>query len=378
MGIDMKNGLVLFVAVCAIFGQPALAQAADNHAASAEAPPPNTQAEALASLNAHADSLAAKDRLSGAMLIETDGETVYLRHWGLADRGRDRTVTLATRFRLGSANKMFTAVAILQLVDRGRLALDGTVGQYLPDYTNRAIADHVTIRHLLTHTGGTGEIFTQAYETRRTMIRTHADYVDLFDERGSEFEPGSRSGYSNYGYVLLGRIIEQVTGESYYEYVGDNIFLPAGMTSTGSLPEIKDVPGRAVGYMRSENRWVPNADTLPWRGMGAGGGYSTVHDLLRFAHALMDGTLLPQSLASEATRSQNADGWYGYGFAQGGEGATRWFGHGGGAPGMNADWRVYPGTNTIMVTLSNLDPPTANALAEYYEARMPAGDADGE
>ena len=330
------------------------------------------QAEALAMLDRRAGDLAAKDQLSGVMLIETNGEVVYLDHWGLADRGTDLPVTLNTRFRLGSSGKMFTAVAILQLVEAGRLSLDGTVGDYLPDYPNRSIADQVTIRQMLTHTGGTGDIFTPEYEALRDQTRTLADYVSLFGAREALFEPGSQSGYSNYGFVLLGRIVEAVSGQNYYDYLRDHVFEPAGMNDTGALPEKTVMPQRAVGYMRENDRWVPATATLPYRGSPAGGGYSTVFDLLRFAHALQNGTLLSPAMVRAATTPQNPDGWYGYGFVTAGEGPTAFYGHGGGAPGMNSDFRVYPDQNTIIITLSNFDPPVANDLAEYYEDRMAA------
>lgn len=222
------------------------------------------QAEALERLDRRADSLAAKDQLSGAMLIETHGEVVYLDHWGLADRGTDLPVTLNTRFRLGSSGKMFTAVAILQLVEAGRLSLDGTVGDYLPDYPNRSFADQVTIRQLLTHTGGTGDIFTPEYEALRYQTRTLTDYVSLFGAREALFEPGSQSGYSNYGFVLLGRIVEAVSGQNFYDYLHDHVFEPAGMNDTGALPEKTVMPQRAVGYMRENDRWVPATATLPY------------------------------------------------------------------------------------------------------------------
>jgi CubicO group peptidase (beta-lactamase class C family) len=160
------------------------------------------------------------------------------------------------------------------------------------------------VRHLLTHAGGTGDIFGPEFEQNRLALREHSDYVELFGERAVGFEPGSRYEYSNYGFVLLGALIEAVTGESYYDYVRDNVFAPAGMTATDSLPESEDVAGRAVGYTRSGSLWRPNTDTLPWRGTAAGGGYSTVGDLDRFANALSSGKLLTEAMLSEATREQ--------------------------------------------------------------------------
>ena len=232
----------------------------------------------------------ATDEFSGAVLVARNGEVLLEDAWGLADRKAGTPNTTDTKFRIGSMNKMFTAVATLQLVEAGKLALDDPIGKHLPDYPNQDVASQVTVRHLLTHSGGTGDIFGPEFERNRLTLREHRDYVDLYGSRAPEFEPGSRFEYSNYGFVLLGALIEAVSGESYYDYVRSNVFQPAGMTSTDSLPETDNVPNRAIGYMRAGDGWEPNTDTLPWRGTAAGGGYSTVGDLLRFAQALSSGT----------------------------------------------------------------------------------------
>ena len=118
--------------------------------------------------------------------------------------------------------------------------------------------------------------------------------MKLYGKRGLEFEPGSRWAYSNYGFLLLGVVIEEVTGQSYYDYVQANIYEPAGMTASGSLPEDQPVPDRSIGYIKppGTTESAPNTDTLPYRGTSAGGGYSTVGDLARFAHALLRNKLL--------------------------------------------------------------------------------------
>ncbi len=209
----------------------------------------------------------------------------------LADRERKIPNGLQTRFRIGSMNKMFTAVAILQLVEAGRIELTAPVGRYLFDYPNREIATKVTIHQLLTHTGGTGDIL------------------------GATFEAPS--------------------------------YDPAGITSTGSLPEDVDVPNRSIGYMKrpGATAWAANTNTLPYRGTSAGGGYSTVDDFARFADALMSNVLLsPDSteLLITAKTDVDPDADYAYGFADNrGADGTGFVGHGGGAPGMNGDLRIY-------------------------------------
>jgi CubicO group peptidase (beta-lactamase class C family) len=329
--------------------------------------PSLTEGEALNALSKRADVLAAEDKLSGAMLISRRGAVIFEKSWGLGDREHKISVTPQTRFRLGSANKMFTAIAVLQLVNEGKLALDETIGRYLPDYPNGELAGKVTVRHLLSHTGGTGDIFGPEFTARRTGLKTHADYLQLYGARAPEFEPGTKAVYSNYGMVLLGALIEKVSGASYYDYVRKHIFRPAGMDDTDSLPEDQDVPNRATGYMWQGNGWSPNTNALPYRGTAAGGGYSTVRDLLRFSDALETGTLLPKALFLKAITPQNPEGWYGFGFGLGGEGVLRSYGHRGDAPGMNADFRVYP----VVVGLSNFDVPAATRVVEFYALRMP-------
>lgn len=326
------------------------------------------QAGAIAALAAQADAAAAEDAFSGVLLVARGDEVLLQRAWGLADRAAGTPVTLDTRFRLGSMNKMFTAVAVLQLVEAGRLSLEGSVGQSLPGYPNADIAK-VTIRQLLTHAGGTGDIFGPAFDQHRLSLKTHDDYVRLYGARGPTHPPGQVHEYSNYGYVLLGAIIELTSGLAYEDYVARHVFAPAGMHDTGALPEDVDVPGRARAYTRKDGAWVDAADTLPYRGTAAGGGYSTAADLLKFARALRAGVLLSPASLAEATRRQTP--WYGYGFMVGQRHGVAGFGHGGGAEGMNASLGIFPAQDTVVIGLANLDPPSVERLVDYYTARMP-------
>jgi D-alanyl-D-alanine carboxypeptidase len=335
------------------------------------------QAAALAAFSARAEQLAKNDQFSGAVLVARNGKVLLEKTWGLANREAGTPNTLDTQFRLGSMNKMFTAVATLQLVEAGKLALDDPIGKHLTDYPNQDVASKVTVRHLLTHTGGTGDIFGPEYMKNRLTLREHGDYVKLYGARGLTHEPGAEHRYSNYGYVLLGALIEKVSGASYYDHVRAKIFQPAGMTATDSLPETEKVQKRAVGYTKRDvgdtkrdGKWVPNTNTLPWRGTAAGGGYSTVGDLLRFAQALESGKLISKKMLAEATRPQHEQ--YGYGFGVNDDWPLRSYGHGGGAPGMNGDLRVYPQLGYVLVSLSNLDPPAASRVLNFYELRMPA------
>jgi D-alanyl-D-alanine carboxypeptidase len=209
----------------------------------------------------------------------------------------------------------------------------------LQDYPNRDLASRVTIRELLNHTGGTGDIFTPEYEAHRKETRTRADYVKLFGSRPVAFDPGSRMEYSNYGFILLGRLIELVSGEPYQKYVQEHIYQPAGMMHTDSRPEVDHVNGRAIGYSPRQNGLVPNTEGMPWSGTSAGGGYSTVRDLFLFAEALRSGKLLDPALLREATQSSAMRPDYGMGFyvlANGG------YGHGAVHPGSMVNCTSCP------------------------------------
>jgi CubicO group peptidase (beta-lactamase class C family) len=329
--------------------------------------------EAVALTAQHVDALAKEDVFAGALLVARGGKVVVERAVGYADREAKRPITLDTQFRIGSMNKMFTSVAILQLADQGKLSLDDPVGKFIPDYPAKDVATKVKIRHLLTHSGGTGDIFTPESFKHRLELKTLDDYYKLYGARELDQEPGASFRYSNYGFILLGLIIEKVSGKSYYDYVREKIFAPAGMSDTDSLPETEPVPRRSVGYMRRDGQWKPNTNLLPWRGTSAGGGYSTARDLLKFAVALQSGKLLSMERLAEATKVQmrgDSFGNYGFGFVTSGEGTLRRFGSGGGFPGMNGELRIYPESGLVVVVLSNLDPPAATNIANFLDLRI--------
>ena len=334
-----------------------------------------SEGELITALRKKLDEDVATGRFSGAALVARNGKAVFAQAYGLADRENKTPNTLKTRFRLGSMNKMFTAVATLQLVQNGKLDLKAPLGKYLTDYPNKDVASKVTIEHLLTHMGGTGDIFGPEFDKRRLELKTLGDYVTLYGQRALEYEPGSRWQYSNYGFLLLGVLIEKVSGQSYYDYVRDHIFKPAGMTASASEPEEQKVSDRSVGYTRSGARdWRPNTDTLPFRGTSAGGGYSTVEDLLRFATALQTHKLL-NAQHTEMLTTGKVDagrGKYAYGFQDSVINGTRCFGHGGGAPGMNGVLQICPGPGYVIAVLANMDPPAASRVGDFVTNRLPA------
>jgi D-alanyl-D-alanine carboxypeptidase len=336
-------------------------------------PAHESEADLVAALRDKMPKDAAAGLFSGTVLLAKDGAPIFEAAYGLADRERNLPNTLNTRFRIGSMNKMFTATSVLQLVQAGKIALDDPLGKYLTDYPNQDVAK-VTIRQLLTHTGGTGDIFTPEYDAHRLELKTLADYEKLYGQRGVEFPPGSKYEYSNYGFILLGLTIEKVSGETYYDYVREHVYEPAGMTSTASDPEDDAVSDRSIGYTTMDGKMHPNTDTLPYRGTSAGGGYSTVGDLLKFATSLQSHKLLDARYTDMLTTGTVDTGGgrkYGFGFGDETYNGARCFGHSGGAPGMNGSLEICPVPGYVIAVLSNLDPSAATRIADFIAKRLP-------
>jgi CubicO group peptidase (beta-lactamase class C family) len=346
-------------------------------------PPERIPSKQLAEeVDAKLTKLTADDKFSGAVLIAKDGKVLFQKAYGQADREAKVSNTLETRFRLGSMNKMFTSVAIAQLVQAGKLKYTDTLAQVLPGYPNQEVAKKITIDNLLTHTSGLGDFFGPEFEQKRESLHDLKDYLPLFAAKPLQFEPGKGWAYSNAGFLVLGLIVEKVSGQNYYDYVKQHIYDVAGMKSSGSFPITQKVPNLAIGYTQEENgTWKPNTNTLPWRGSSAGGGDSTVGDLLRFDQALRHNKLLNAELTNTITTGKvspprfPANAKYGYGFGDKNSDGDRVVGHNGGAPGMNAQLDIHWNTGYTVVVLSNLDPPAATEWARYISDRLPL---DGE
>jgi D-alanyl-D-alanine carboxypeptidase len=219
----------------------------------------------------------------------------------------------------------------------------------------------VTIRQLLTHRGGTGDIGILGRDegANRARVRTIADIVRLNGNRPPDFPPGTKEDYSNYGFVLLGAVIEKVSGRRFEDYVARRIFKPAGMKRSG-FPDREHLKGVAVGYTTfygAQPKAVPNLDVLPWRGSPAGGGVASANDMRRFFEAMKAGKLLSPTMLSLAT-TPGATPWYGLGFvAQADEKnpARRSWGHGGMSYGMDVALHTYPAVDTTFICMAARD-----------------------
>ena len=329
----------------------------------------------IKAIQARVGSRAARDQFSGAVLLARRGRVLFQKAYGLADRANHKPNTLDTQFRFGSMGKMFTTVAIMQLAQDGKVDLNAPIGSYLANYPNQGVAAKVTIANLLTHTGGTGDIFGPEFHAHKASLRNLKDYVDLFGPRPSEFAPGSRSEYSNYGFILLGRIVEEVSGLSYDDYIQRNIFVPASMASTGNLPESNVLPRRAIGYMGSGAKLRRADDTLPVSGTSAGGGYSTVGDFNRFVDGLTSHRLLRsdtlQKLIDGGIRTKDGQ-LVSFDFGGSMPGIGRYIGHNGDAPGISGALYHFLTSDFTVIVLANRDPGAAESIALFAAHRLPA------
>lgn len=315
------------------------------------------QGEALAS---HSQRLVRTMDLSGSVLLARGEHVEFAESYGLADRSSGCRNSIDTKFNLASIPKMFTATCILQLVEAGAISLDDAIGKHLPNYPNRDAARRATIADLLMHRSGIGNYWQRLTELEGPQPDSHSDYLPLFADIPLEHEPGSAFSYSNGGYVVLGLIIESVTGKSYYEQVQQSIFDKAGMADTGNWRLDENVPGRATPYMRSEEEpgeWVDCSSRLEPRGSAGGGAWSTVGDMHRFSIALTRKRLLGAEMTKALLqgRSKTPVGNYGYGIIEQDLNGTRLLGHSGGHHGVACELMMFPDLDTTCVVLTNGD-----------------------
>lgn len=320
-----------------------------------------------ADFNASLDEYLKKLDFSGSVLIAKDGQVQFEKAYGLASRRFNVPNKITTRFDIGSITKDFTKAAIGQLAQAGKLRISDTIATHLPDYPNKDVANRITIEQLLKHTSGLGDVFTPEYfNSSRLKFRTLRDYIPVYADDKLLFEPGTSRRYSNYGFIVLGLIIEAVSGESYYDYVKRNIFEPAGMSASGFFESDRIVADVAVGHTQMKpgtgergDEWTENTLRLPVRGASDGGSHSTARDLFLFDRAMRTHKLLKPAWTK----------WYFGGAVPAANDAgsdtaiNRTSGaFAGGAPGVNAVVSS-DGTWTVVV-LANVDPPAAEALGE--------------
>ena len=318
------------------------------------------------------DELVAGDRFSGNVLVTEGDDTLLEFCGGAADRATGRPNGPGTRFGLASASKMFTAVAVLTCVRDGLLRVEDRAVDLLPAARRpRTMPDEVTVHHLLTHTSGIGD-YAEEDEDLPGYVADYAalwrdrpayrmerpdDFLPLYADAEPVAAPGSGFHYSNAGFVLLGALLEEVTGTDFVAAVTERVLGPAGMPDTGYFRLDEAVPDLAVGYLPGkgpEGPWRSNVYSIPVIGSGDGGAFATARDLDRFLRVLESGDLLGDRMG-ELMRERHVEVeegfWAGYGvFTRPGI-----FGHGGGDPGVETVVRRRAVENRSVIVLCNTE-----------------------
>ena len=344
----------------AITPSASTAEDAPTAIAAAPEPTPTTDDDASAALAQRLDALAELQNFSGVVLVARNGDTLFSKGYGYADRDAQLPNTAQTRFRIGSLTKQFTAMAVLMLQDRGLLDVQDPICRHLDNCPDAWQA--VTIHHLLSHTSGIPD-FTRFpdYERTKDQPSTPAQTIDRFRTSPLDFPPGSKWSYSNSGYVLLGSIVEQASGQRYEDFLQANIFDPLGMADSGYDHNRDDL---AVGYAGGTKASYLDM-SIPF---AAGGLYSTAEDLLRWDRGLEAGLLLPAELQTAmftavAAIPDSGGLDYGYGWEVGEEFGQPMVSHMGGIEGYSAGITRLLGDHTLIVVLSNDQQTNPRALS---------------
>ena len=320
------------------------------------------------------NSLCQKDEFSGTVLLAKGDAVLYESACGEASKRFHVRNNLDTKFNLGSMNKMFTAVAIMQLVEKGKIKLKDPISKYVDEgWLPKEITDKITVHHLLSHSSGLGSYFNDTYwNSSRELYRTVDDFKPLVKGEALAFEPGKKFGYSNTGMLLLGVVIQKVSGEDYFDYIRQNIYQPTGMSNTYSYEMDQPVENLAIGYIPvSDNKygWENNIYKHVIKGGPAGGGFSTVRDLHKFALALTSEKLVTKKSLDLLFTDYLKEG-YGYGFGIHETKAGKIVGHSGGFPGLNASLQIFLENGYIAVVMSNYDEaamPVARKIRQLIE-----------
>ena len=309
-------------------------------------------AQDVARMDQVVESYVANKTFMGSVLVARGHEILLSKGYGSANLEWNIPNSPDTRFRLGSVTKQFTAASILLLEERGKLKTDDPVKKLMPDAP--AAWDKITIFHLLTHTSGIPS-FTgfPDYAAQEPFATTPDKLVARFRDKPLEFQPGEKWSYSNSGYVLLGYLIEKASGESYQQFVQENIFGPLGMKDSGYDSNSAIIPKRAAGYAPGKNGPV-NAGfihmSVPF---SAGGLYSTTGDLLRWEEGLFGGKLLSAASLAKMTTPFKDD--YAFGLAVHTVSGHKVIDHGGGIEGFSTFLAYYPEDKLTVVALANLN-----------------------
>jgi len=299
------------------------------------------------------------EKFSGTVLIAKGRNVIYTKALGEASKRYGISNNLETKFNIASLGKMFTAVSIMQLKEQNALKISDTISRYVDNtWLPESISSQITIHQLLTHTSGLGNYFNKEFENHsKTNYRELEDFKSLVVKDTLQFRPGKGYSYSNIGVLLLGVIIEKISGVGYETYINENIYQPANMTNSGLFEMDQPVKNLAIGYSKTDNNiygWENNFYKHVLKGGPAGGSYSTIYDIHNFILALKNEKLVnAESLKQLWTTHPNSK--FGYCFEVRTYDNTKQVGHSGGAPGISAEVIYDINRDLISVVLSNYD-----------------------
>jgi len=303
------------------------------------------------------DKYYSMNKFMGSVLVAKAGEVIFSKGYGYANIAHDVPNTSETVFRLGSLTKQFTAVAVLQLYERGLLDVKDPVSRYIPDYPN---GEKITIHNLLNHTSGIPSFtdFDEFNDINKNDMEID-EIIELFSNRDLEFDPGEMFKYSNSGYLLLTKIIEVVSGQSYEEYLNKNIFIPLNMDNSGLDDYFTVVPNKAEGYIFWDGNYQYDEYVSMSIPLGAGGLYSSIEDLYIWDRALYGNEILRENAMdlmlsrSILLDSSDMSKYYGYGwFISEVDGKVK-YSHSGGIEGFVSYIARYPDVDMTIIILSN-------------------------
>jgi CubicO group peptidase (beta-lactamase class C family) len=316
--------------------------------------------------------LADADQFSGVVLIGKGDRVLMQGTYGFENPLTRSRITTRTRFHIASQGKMFTSIAIAQLVEQGKISLDDTVGELLPGQPWTEQARGITIRQLLSHTSGLGSLFDRPNYPEGYVFQTATERLPIFASEPLYFAPGERYSYSNEGFETLGAIIEAKTGMRYSDYIRQHVLLAAGMTTALPDAPADSLTDRAIPSPHQEDDLFGvrprTTASRGWNAGGAGGGHVSAEEMFRFARAVTGGRLVSRAMVDTltATRVSQGNGRdYGYGFESRPVNGRTVFGHGGGGPrgvAMCNDIDVFGDGSWTVVVMSNYDAPMCSTL----------------
>ncbi len=333
-------------------------------------PAPPSQADAdrqkLQAMDAYLQAQVRNDMFSGVALVARNGEPFFVKSYGMANYELGAPNTAENTYLLGSVVKQFTAVAILQLQEQGKLKVSDPICRYLE--TCPQSWQGITLHQLLTHTSGIPNVSSLPnWDEKLAMLSyTRPELVALFRDLPLDFAPGEKFDYSNSGYMLLGAIVERVSGLRYDDYLAEKLFKPAGMARTYSGETRALVPGRATGYYSVGTDFINARLVSPTVDLGTSGVYSTVADMLRWDKALAADRLI--SRASRDAMFTADKGGYGYGWFMAERHGRRVQFHSGSDNGFSTNITRFPADGLTVIILSNSDRTNAGGVGNGLAA----------